>query len=68
MEFRELSYGEWELIKPLLPPRARTGRPRVDDRVVLNGIIRAFDRLPMDGYAIRHRHYSTASISTINGL
>jgi transposase len=39
MEFREIDDGEWELIKPLLPPRAKTGRPRVDDRVVLNGII-----------------------------
>jgi hypothetical protein len=35
MEFRELCDGEWELIKPLLPPRARVGRPRVDDRVSL---------------------------------
>jgi transposase len=39
MEFRELSDGEWELIKPLLPPKARTGRPRADDRLVLNGIL-----------------------------
>ena len=39
MEFRELSDDEWELIKPLLPPRARTGRPRADDRLVLNGIL-----------------------------
>lgn len=25
MEFHELSDDEWELIKPLLPPKARTG-------------------------------------------
>ncbi|MDT7878761.1 MAG: hypothetical protein RQ862_09430 [Candidatus Caldarchaeales archaeon] len=25
------------VIKPLLPPRSRVGRPRADDRVVLNG-------------------------------
>jgi transposase len=37
MEFRELSDEEWELIKPLLPPK--TGRPRVDDRRVINGIL-----------------------------
>jgi transposase len=27
------------LIKPLLPPRSRVGRPRADDRMVLNGIL-----------------------------
>jgi len=39
MEFRELSDKEWAFIKPLLPPKAKTGRPRVDDRMVLNGIL-----------------------------
>jgi len=39
VEFRELSDEEWAFIEPLLPPRAGTGRPRVDDRVVLNGIL-----------------------------
>jgi len=39
MEFVELSDEEWELIKPLLPTKARVGRPRVDDRVVINGIL-----------------------------
>jgi transposase len=38
MEFRELSDEEWELIKLLLP-KAKTGRPRADDRHVLNGIL-----------------------------
>jgi transposase len=27
------------VIKPLLPPRSRVGRPRTDDRMVLNGIL-----------------------------
>jgi len=61
MEFRELSDGEWELIRPLLPPRAKTGRPRADDRMVLNGILyvlvtgcRWMD-IPR-----RYCHYSTA--------
>ena len=39
MEFRELSGGEWEVIKPLLPPKARVGMPRADDRMALNGIL-----------------------------
>jgi len=34
MEFREVSDGEWEVIKSLLPPRSRA-----DDRMVLNGIL-----------------------------
>jgi len=39
MGFRELSDYEWEVIKPLLPPMSRVGRPRTDDRMVLNGIL-----------------------------
>lgn len=39
MEFRGLSDDEWEVIKPLLPPKARTGRPRADDRRIINGIL-----------------------------
>jgi len=38
MEFREISYEEWDIIRLLLPPKARVGRPRADDRIVLNGI------------------------------
>jgi transposase len=39
MEFRELSDFEWGIIKPLLPPRFRVGRPRADDRRIINGIL-----------------------------
>jgi len=39
MEFCELSDGEWEIIKLLLPSRSRVGRPRADDKIVLNGIL-----------------------------
>jgi transposase len=39
MEFRELSDEEWEVIKPLLPPRSRVGGPRADDRRIINGIL-----------------------------
>jgi len=48
MEFRELSDGEWEVIKPLLPPRAR-----VDDRMALNGVLYVLITgcRWMDGYA-----------------
>ncbi|MBS7634644.1 hypothetical protein KEJ34_03995 [Candidatus Bathyarchaeota archaeon] len=37
MGFRELSDGEWEFIRPLLPPKARVGRPRADDGRTING-------------------------------
>jgi hypothetical protein len=33
--FREVSDGEWEVIRPFLPPMSRVGRPRADDRMVL---------------------------------
>jgi len=39
MRFRELSGFEWEVIKPLLPPRSRVGRPRTNDRRIINGIL-----------------------------
>jgi transposase len=38
-EFREVSDYEWEVIRPFLPPMSRVGRPRADDRMVLNGIL-----------------------------
>jgi transposase len=39
MEFRGLSDFEWDVVRPFLPPRSRVGRPRADDRMVLNGIL-----------------------------
>jgi transposase len=39
MEFRGLSDEEWEIIKTLLHPKASVGRPRIDDRLVVNGIL-----------------------------
>ncbi len=35
----ELDDAQWEAIRPLIPPRGRMGRPRADDRQVLNGIL-----------------------------
>jgi hypothetical protein len=37
--FREVSDGEWEVVRPFLPPMSRVGRPRAGDRMVLNGIL-----------------------------
>ncbi|MGP4014151.1 transposase [Streptomyces sp. 4N124] len=37
----ELSDAEWEFVRPLLPA-ALWGRKRLDDRTVLNGIVRKF--------------------------
>jgi len=39
MKFQELSDKQWEFVSELLPPPARTGRPRADDRVTINGIL-----------------------------
>jgi transposase len=36
---RELTDEQWAVLAPLLPPPARTGRPRADDRRTLNGIL-----------------------------
>ncbi|WP_448601199.1 transposase [Thermoflexus hugenholtzii] len=37
--FRGLTDEPWAFLAPLQPPEAQTGRPRVDDRKVLNGIL-----------------------------
>ena len=34
-----LTDAQWHLIAPLLPPAARTGRPRADDRQTLDAIL-----------------------------
>jgi transposase len=39
MGFQELTNEQWAFIEPLLPPKAKIGRPRVDDRKVINGIL-----------------------------
>lgn len=35
----ELSQADWAALQPYLPPPASKGRPRKDDRQVLNGIL-----------------------------
>ncbi len=39
MAFRELADEPRAFLAPLRPPKAQTGRHRVDDRKVLNGIL-----------------------------
>ena len=39
MQFTELTDKQWNMIEPYLPSPARTGRPRSNDRIILNGII-----------------------------
>jgi transposase len=35
----DLTEAQWQFIKPLLPTAADTGRPRKDEREVINGIL-----------------------------
>lgn len=37
--YRELNDAQWQVLAPLLPSRRRLGRPRADDRRVINGIL-----------------------------
>ena len=40
MERHALTDGQWERLRPLLPPRATgRGRPRADDRLIVDGIL-----------------------------
>ena len=47
MGFQERTDEPWAFIAPFLPPRAKTGRPRVEDRKVLRGILDPGCRLPV---------------------
>jgi transposase len=35
----DLTEAQWDLVRPLLPPRKRMGRPPADDRRTINGIL-----------------------------
>lgn len=39
MKFQELTDRQWDFIRSSLPNPAHTGRPRADDRMVINGIM-----------------------------
>ena len=39
MQFQELNNKQWNMLEPHIPKPAHTGRPRSDDRMILNGII-----------------------------
>jgi len=40
MERHALTDAQWERLRPLLPPRSTgRGRPRADDRVIVNGML-----------------------------
>ncbi len=39
MKFEEIDDVKWSRIEPLLPPRAKEGRPRADDRSTVNAVL-----------------------------
>lgn len=39
MKFEELDDARWNRIEPLLPPKEKEGKPRADDRSIVNGIL-----------------------------
>jgi transposase len=39
MKFEELDDARWSRIEPFLPPPAKEGKPRADDRSIVNGIL-----------------------------
>ena len=58
----ELSDVEWEFVRPLLPVSAR-GRKRLDDRMVLNGIVWKF-RTGVAWRDVPERYGSWATLHT----
>jgi transposase len=39
MKFRPLTDEQWRYIEPLLPPRAKEGKPRADDKRIIDAIL-----------------------------
>jgi transposase len=39
MQFQEITDKQWNMIMPHLPRPAKTGRPRADDRTMINAIM-----------------------------
>ena len=39
MQFQELTDKQWSMMEPHIPKPAKTGRPRSNDRKIINGII-----------------------------
>lgn len=39
MRFKKLADEQWDYIRPLLPPTAKEGKPRADDRRTINAIL-----------------------------
>ncbi len=39
MQFKELTDKQWKMMSQRIPKPAHTGRPRSNDRLILNGII-----------------------------
>lgn len=39
MNFEEIDDVKWSRMEPLLPLKAKEGRPRADDRSIINGIL-----------------------------
>ena len=39
MQFQEITNKQWDMIESHLPKPAKTGRPRANDRMILNGIM-----------------------------
>jgi transposase len=37
--FKEISDEQWEVVRAILPPTAKKGRPRADDRRIVNAIL-----------------------------
>lgn len=51
----ELSDESWEMIEDLITQDQKTGRPRNDDRLMLNGLVGALLRCRMARYALAFR-------------
>lgn len=39
LKYKPLTDAQWNKVKPLLPAPSRVGRPRTNDRIVLDGIL-----------------------------
>ncbi len=71
MKFQEITNKQWNMVESHLPPPAKTGRPRADDRTTINAIMfvlitgcRWIDLL--QGMVVNHLHTGDSKIFNKN--
>jgi len=67
MEFRELSDGEWDAIKPFLPPKAGFGTCELSIDVTYVSGLAFSNHAPFTGHIFKQNSFSTINYYYLSG-